>query len=118
MLRDVVYTEAGDARRRLFHQRALEVLEAAGASAAVLAHHALAAGLMEAAFHHSLAAGGEALHLAAMNEAIVHFERARQIVTEAVLPVGPNEADLRDLNMLLDRAYKLADQTSFSVPPL
>jgi hypothetical protein len=45
MLRDVVYTEAGDARRRLFHQRALKILEAAGDSAAVLAHHALAAGL-------------------------------------------------------------------------
>ncbi len=32
MLRDVVYTEAGDARRRLFHRRALEILEAAGDS--------------------------------------------------------------------------------------
>ena len=30
MLRDVVYTEAGDARRRLFHRRALEILEAEG----------------------------------------------------------------------------------------
>ena len=30
MLRDVVYTEAGDARRRLFHWRALEFLAAAG----------------------------------------------------------------------------------------
>ena len=57
MLRDVVYTEAGDARRRLFHRRALEILEGAGASAAVLAHHALAAGLAQAAFHYSLAAG-------------------------------------------------------------
>ena len=44
MLRDVVYTEAGDARRRLFHRRALAVLEAARDSAAVLAHHALDAG--------------------------------------------------------------------------
>ena len=34
MLRDVVYTEAGDARRRLFHRRALEVLEKGGESAA------------------------------------------------------------------------------------
>ena len=57
MLRDVVYTETGDARRRLFHRRALEVLEAAKASPAVLAHHALAAGLAQAAFRHSLAAG-------------------------------------------------------------
>ena len=37
MLRDVVYTEAGDARLRLFHQRMLEFLEAAGVYKAVLA---------------------------------------------------------------------------------
>jgi hypothetical protein len=80
MLRDVVYTEAGDARRRLFHQRAMEFLAAAGDSAAVLAHHALAAGSMQAAFHHSLDAGREALRLLAVSEAIVHFEQARQIV--------------------------------------
>lgn len=107
MLRDVVYTEAGDARRRIFHQRALEICESAGDSAAVLAHHALAAGMMQAAFHHSLAAGREAMRLAAVSEAIVHFERARQIVTEADLPEMPDEAELRDLDALLDRAYKL-----------
>jgi predicted ATPase len=111
MLRDVVYTEAGDARRRLFHQRVLEVLEAAGDSAAVLAHHALAAGLPQTAFHHSLAAGREALRLSAVNEAIVHFERARQIVTEAVLPEMPDEVALRDLYLQLGRAYELGGQT-------
>src|SRR5438045_6990236 len=68
MIRDVVYTEAGDARRRLFHARALAVLEADRDSAAVLAHHAAAAGLADAAFHHSLTAGQEALRLAAVNE--------------------------------------------------
>jgi len=44
MMRDVVYTETGDARRRLFHHRALDMLAAAGDSAAILAHHAQAAG--------------------------------------------------------------------------
>jgi DNA-binding SARP family transcriptional activator len=78
MLRDVVYTEAGDARRRLFHRRALKVLEAAGDSAAVLAHHAMAAGLAQIAFRHCLAAGREALKISAVSEAIVHFELARQ----------------------------------------
>jgi hypothetical protein len=110
-LREVVYTQAGDARRRLFHQRALEVLEASGDSAAVLAHHALAAGLMQAAFHHSLTAGREALHLAAVNEAIVHFERARQIVTGATLPEMSDEAEMRDLHAQLSRAYELSGQT-------
>jgi DNA-binding SARP family transcriptional activator len=111
MLRDVVYTEAGDARRRLFHQRALEILAAAGDSAAVLAHHALAAGLMQAAFHHSLAAGREALRLSAVSEAIIHFERARQIVQEISLSEVPGEAELRDLDMQLSRAYELGGQT-------
>jgi len=108
MLRDVVYTEAGDARRRLFHRRALEILEKDGESAAVLAHHALAAGLAQAAFHYSLAAGREALRLLAVSEAIVHFERARQFVREAALPEMPDEADLRDLYIHLSRAYNLA----------
>ena len=108
MLRDVVYTEAGDARRRLFHRRALEILEGAGASAAVLAHHAQAAGLAQAAFRHSLAAGQEALRISAVSEAIVHFERARQFVEEASMPEMPNETDLQDLSKQLARAYKLA----------
>jgi DNA-binding SARP family transcriptional activator len=117
MLRDVVYTEAGDARRRLFHQRVLEILEAAGESAAVLAHHALAAGLMQAAYRHSLAAGREALRLSALSEAIVHFERARQLVHDAALPGMPDEAELRDLDLLLSRAHELVNQTPFSIPP-
>ena len=111
MLRDVVYTEAGDARRRLFHRRALEILEAAGDSAAVLAHHAQAAGLAQPTFHNSLVAGREALHLSAVSEAIVHFERARQFVREAPLPEAVAEADLRDLFLLLGRAYEMGGQT-------
>ncbi len=91
MLRDVVYTEAGDARRRLFHKRALEMLETSGDSPAVLAHHALAAGLMQSAFRFSLAAGREALRLMATNEAIVHFERANRIVLEGSLPEAAAE---------------------------
>jgi predicted ATPase len=111
MLRDVVYTEAGDARRRLFHRRALEILEAAGDSAAVLAHHALAAGLAQAAFRHSLSAGREALRISAASEAIVHFEHARQIVREAASPEMPGKSDLLDLYMQLGRAYELGGQT-------
>ncbi len=111
MLRDVVYTEAGDARRRLFHRRALEVLEKGGESAAVLAHHALAAGLAQAAFHYSLAAGREALRLSAVSEAIVHFEHALQFVREAALPEMPEETELRDLYTQLSGVYKLTGQT-------
>jgi predicted ATPase len=110
MLRDVVYTEAGDARRRLFHQRALEVLESAHESAAVLAHHAQAAGQVKAAFHYSLIAGQEALQISAVSEAIIHFERARQIIQDGLLPKRVAEADLQDLYMQLGRAYRLSSQ--------
>lgn len=110
MLRDVVYTEAGDARRRLFHQRALEILAAAGESAAVLAHHAQAAGLVQAAFRHSLAAGQEALRISAVSDAIAHFELALRFVQDGVLPEMPVDADLRDLYTQLSRAYELSGQ--------
>ena len=115
MLRDVVYTEAGDARRRLFHRRALEALEKGGESAAVLAHHALAAGLPQAAFHYSLAAGREALRLSAVSEAVVHLERARHFVREAASPEVPGEADLEDLYSQLSRAYKLVGQSEIAL---
>src|SRR5947209_10747279 len=52
-IRAVVYAEAGEARRSIFHRRALEALQAAAAPAAVLAYHALAAGLAEPAFRWS-----------------------------------------------------------------
>jgi DNA-binding SARP family transcriptional activator len=111
MLRDVVYTEAGDARRRLFHRRALETLEAAGSSAAVLAHHALAAGLQQAAFRNSLAAGREALRISAVSEAIVHFERARHIAQELSPAEMPTKSDVRDLYQRLSQAYEMGGQT-------
>lgn len=110
MLRDVVYTEAWDARRRLFHRRALEILEAAGDSAAVLAHHALAAGLTQAAFRHSLDAGREALRISAVSEAIVHWEGARMLVRDASPSEMPGQADLQDLYVQLSRAYELGGQ--------
>ncbi|MBN1427314.1 MAG: AAA family ATPase [Anaerolineae bacterium] len=106
MIRDVVYTEAGDARRRLFHHRALDVLGAAGDSAAVLAHHALVAGLAEPAFRYSLAAGQEALRLSVPSEAIAHFERARHLVRDASLPGAAVEPDLHNLYSQLGRAYE------------
>jgi predicted ATPase len=110
MLRDVVYTEAGDARRRFFHRRAVKVLEIGGESAAVLAHHALAAGMAQDAFHYSLAAGREALRLSAVSEAVIHFEHALQFVREATLPEMPDKADLGELYTQLSQAYKLGGQ--------
>jgi tetratricopeptide (TPR) repeat protein len=73
-IRDVAYSEAGDARRRVFHRRALEALEDA-APAAELARHAVAAGRDEAAARFTIKAGSEAMHLLAARDAIVHYQR-------------------------------------------
>jgi predicted ATPase len=114
MVRDVVYTEAGDARRRLFHRRALELLAAAEEPEAMLAHHALVAGQAEAAFQHSRAAGEAALRLSAAGEAVVHFEKARELALEAALAGSDFEGQLRDVYRQLARAYELADQPAQS----
>jgi len=110
MIRDVVYTEAGDARRRLFHRRALDILERDKDSAAVLAHHAVAAGLAEEAFRHSLTAGQEALRLAAANEAQAHLEKARQLALEGSLGSVEFQSHIRDLYLRLAEAYELSNQ--------
>jgi DNA-binding SARP family transcriptional activator len=77
-IREVVYGEAGDARRRVFHRRALEALQAT-APAARLAQHALAAGLDEAALQHALVAGDDALRLLAGRDAVAHYTAAIEI---------------------------------------
>jgi len=79
-IRDVVYTDAGDARRRVFHRRTLEALEDEGAPAAELARHALAARANGAAFRHSVAAAEEALAVFAVEDARTHFGRARTLL--------------------------------------
>ena len=75
-IRDVVYSEASEARRRVFHRRAMETLETGGMPAAELARHALAGGLDDPALRFSIAAGDEAMRLLAARDAAVHYERA------------------------------------------
>jgi len=105
MIREVVYTEAGDARRRLFHRRTLDILEASQAPPAVLAHHALAGGDEAAAFQRSVTAGHEALRLGATGEAMMHFERARQMAQDSSLPGAESEPEMRELYLKLSQAY-------------
>jgi DNA-binding SARP family transcriptional activator len=77
-IRDVVHAEIGEARRRVFHRRALETLPE-DAPAAELARHALAAGLDEPAVRFSLRAGDAAMRLLAARDAIGHYERGLAI---------------------------------------
>jgi DNA-binding SARP family transcriptional activator len=81
-IRDVVYTEAGDARRRVYHRRAFEMMESMAVPAAELAYHALAARLVEPAFRYSVATGDAAMALFAIRDAINYYEQARQLVSD------------------------------------
>jgi tetratricopeptide (TPR) repeat protein len=74
----VVYSESREARRRVFHRRALLGLETSGAPAAECAFHALAALLDEPTFRYSVAAGNEAFTSGATQEALVHLDTARE----------------------------------------
>jgi predicted ATPase/DNA-binding SARP family transcriptional activator len=111
-IRDVVYTEAGDARRRVLHRRALDVVGMPGVPPAVLARHALAAGLAEPAFRHSMAAGDDALRLFAVSDAIAHYEQARQVLDWQTDPRAIPIAEQQHLYLQLGRAYELSGQAA------
>jgi DNA-binding SARP family transcriptional activator/tetratricopeptide (TPR) repeat protein len=108
-LREVVYNEAGSARRRILHRRALEALQVAGASTAELSYHAFNAGLPVEAFHYSLAAGNEAMGLFASRVAITHFEAAWQLAEKMGWPEDISGADRQSLYASLGRAYELTE---------
>ncbi len=120
-IRDVTYTEAGEARRRIFHRRAFEGLQEVAAPPATLAHHALAAGLVEPAFRWSVAAGDEAMRLSAVRDAIAHYEQARRLVAQAHeeaprsmlaqhTPCIASASAVQQLYVQLGRAYELAPE--------
>src|SRR6266702_1236251 len=82
LLRDVVYTELGAARRQVLHQRALALVLTEGAAAAELAYHAMASGETQAAYRYSIQAGDEALAVFAVDDAIGHYEQAHSLLQE------------------------------------
>jgi len=114
-IRDVVYTETGDARRRIFHRRAFEVFSQVSSKSqtapAVLAYHAFAAGLFSEALHFGVMAGDEAMHLFAVRDAIAFYEQAHLVVTEHVGLLYHHDrtvlSDLYPLYIRLGRAYEL-----------
>jgi tetratricopeptide (TPR) repeat protein len=106
-IRVVVYTEAGEARRSIFHRRALEMLQAAAAPAAELAYHALAAGLAEPAFQWSLAAGDEAMRVGAVRDAITFYEKAQHLLIEPSLETVLGAPAFEHLYAHLGQAYEL-----------
>lgn len=105
-LREVTYTEIGDARRQALHRRALAMLEEGGeASAAELARHALATGIPGAAFHFSVLAGDEALTIFSVQDAIAHYGRARGLLMESTNQTAG--ARLRSTRVAADERARL-----------
>lgn len=103
-IREVIYAEAGDARRRVFHERALQALERAGARAAEMAYHAIASGATDVACCWSIMAGDEAMKISAIRDAIGHYEQARQLIAEHSMPVS--QETLAHLFTRLGHAYE------------
>ncbi|GHO82669.1 ATP-binding protein [Dictyobacter formicarum] len=83
LIRDIVYTELGEARRQNLHQRASMVLRSEGANAAELAYHARLAGETETAYRFSVQAGMEAVAVFAVADAIGYYEQARALLQES-----------------------------------
>ena len=106
---EVVYAEAGAARRRLLHRRAFETLQTPATPAADLAHHALRAGLPAATIHYSLIAGNEAMAIFAVRVAITHYETAWQLAEQKGWPEAVSGADRQTLYGALGRAYELTE---------
>ncbi len=113
-IRQVVYTEAGHARRSVLHRRAFEVLEGANASPGKLVRHALMGGLMKAAFSNCVAAGDEAAEVFAARDAIEYYERARGLLAAEEQqpddPIEPPISDIVHLYSQLGRTYEMADR--------
>src|SRR5260370_6721086 len=82
LIRDVVYTELGAARRQVLHQRVLALLLTEGAAAAELAYHALASRETQAAYRYSMQAGDDALAIFAVDDAIGHYEQAHPLLQQ------------------------------------
>ncbi len=104
-IRDVVYTELGAGRRQRCHGLALLLLEREAAGPAELARHALAARQLEAAWHHSLAAGDAAMQLFAVRAALAHYQQAQRLLGQ--LDTAP---PAERLYLRLGRAYELLHQ--------
>ena len=106
LMRDVVYTELGAARRQVLHQRALARLSTEGARASTLAYHAMASGETEAAYGYSVQAGMEAVAVFAVDDAIVYYEQARALLQEhQQLQTRLSAPEVERLYAHLGRAY-------------
>ncbi len=72
LIREVVYTEMGEARRSILHQRAFTLLRTEGATAAELAYHAFVASNTDDAYQYTIRPDNDAATIFAVEDAIAH----------------------------------------------
>jgi len=104
-IREVVYAQLSEARREVFHRRALTALTEEKVPSAELAHHALSAKEWQFAFQHSLSAGDEAMYLYQVATAAGHYESARSLLVESKADV--DMGNCQHLYLQLGKAYEL-----------
>jgi predicted ATPase/DNA-binding SARP family transcriptional activator len=106
LIRDVVYTELGAARRQVLHQHVLALLQTEGVAAAELAYHARASGGAEAAYRYSIQAGDEALAVFAVEDALGHYQQARALLQEQrLMQTVPGASEVAHLYVSLGQSY-------------
>jgi DNA-binding SARP family transcriptional activator len=109
-LREVIYQEAGYARRKRLHQQALRALTENEASAAERAYHAIEAEQWEEALRANMQAGDEAIAIFAVHDAIDCYEQASKIVEST--RVSPGALPFTERAQLYDqlgRAYEFVN---------
>ncbi|MBV9592961.1 MAG: AAA family ATPase, partial [Actinobacteria bacterium] len=96
LLSEAVYDDLLPGERVRLHAAFARVLRSStmAGSAAELAHHARRAHDLQAAFEASIQAGGEALELAAPQEAMTHFEAALGLLCSVAPPASYDWASL------------------------
>ena len=102
-IREAVYADLPEPRRRLLHRRAVEVLRATGADAAQIVEQAAGVGLQAVVAEMSVRAGDAALRVFAGADAARHYRRA--------LAHPPAGEDLPELHRRLGDALRVANMT-------
>lgn len=80
-IRTVIYAELSEARRRVFHRRAFEMLGEHAAPADMI-RHAFQAGLLSDAVKASIAAADKAMAVFAIRDAISYYEQAQHLLQQ------------------------------------
>lgn len=107
LLRLSVWTQIGEARRRMLHSKAFSVLQARHASASELSHHAQEAGLVEQAFRYCVQAGDEAMAVFALTDAQMHYQQACLLVERGLVVPA---TDVERLYVHLSRALEAQER--------